>query len=146
MTRSPTPPTGSTTHRHDLQVALIGINYSPPFWFALEEFFRPMERVKWSTQLGATAKLRAVHHRIYRGIDKLMKEAWHTPQVKSRPDPAQIPFCIPPSPTLDPLISSQPTTGTSHRHIPPTHPTGTSHRHIPPRHPPLRPTASCSSR
>jgi len=40
-----------------------------------------LERVKWASQLGATAKLRTTHARIYRTIDKMMKEPWHKPQV-----------------------------------------------------------------
>ena len=58
------------------------IVYYPPFWVDLEAFFQPLEAVKWSSQLGGTEKLRVRHGRIYRAIDKLMREGWHTPQIK----------------------------------------------------------------
>ena len=56
---------------------------SPPFSHALCHLSlrQALERVKWASQLGATAKLRTTHARIYRTIDKMMKEPWHKPQV-----------------------------------------------------------------
>ena len=65
-----------------MRTAMWHLDYSPPFWIALDAFLRPMERAKWSSQLGATAMLRAKHSKIYRACDKLMKEAWHMPHLK----------------------------------------------------------------
>ena len=64
-----------------VSVADMVVNYVPPFFNAMEEWFRALEAVKWASQLGATAKLRTTHARIYRAIDKLMREAWHKPQA-----------------------------------------------------------------
>ena len=65
-----------------VQIAKVFVEYSPPFWIALEAFLRPVERVKWASQLGETSMLRVRHSKLYRACDKLMKEAWHTPQIK----------------------------------------------------------------
>ena len=53
----------------------------PPFFNSIETYLTSLERVKWASQLGATAKLRIANARIYRAIDKLMREPWHKPQM-----------------------------------------------------------------
>ena len=64
-----------------LQVGHVVINYVPTFFDALDTWLAALERVKWASQLGATAKLRLVHPKIYRSLDKLMREAWHKPRL-----------------------------------------------------------------
>ena len=54
----------------------------PAFWRALDDFWAPLEGAQWSSQLGETARLRLRHGRIYRGIDKLMREGWHSAEIK----------------------------------------------------------------
>ena len=66
----------------DIQMGKVFVEYSPPFWVALEAFLRPVERVKWASQLGATERLRKKHGKMYLACDKLMKEEWHTAQIK----------------------------------------------------------------
>ena len=60
----------------------VAVSYLPPFWVKLENYFTTLENVKWSSQLGGTGLMRQRHGRIYRAIDKLMREGWHTPQIK----------------------------------------------------------------
>lgn len=65
-----------------IQMGKVFVEYSPPFWVALEAFLRPIERVKWASQLGATERLRKKHGKMYRACDNLMREEWHTAQIK----------------------------------------------------------------
>ena len=64
-----------------LKVGFGEIVYLPPFWAELEAYLQVLEGVKWSSQLGGTDMLRKKHAKIYRSIDKIMREAWHMPQI-----------------------------------------------------------------
>ena len=72
----------TTPNEVALKVGLVDVVYLPPFWADLEAYLHVLERVKWSSQLGGTAMLRVRHPRIYRSIDNLMREGWHTPRMK----------------------------------------------------------------
>ena len=69
-------------HEMRMVVAAAEVTYEPPFFVAIETFLRPLEFVKWSSQLGATAMLRLKRAKIHRSADKLMREGWHMPQIK----------------------------------------------------------------
>jgi hypothetical protein len=71
----------ASPHEMIVNLAPAQINYLPPFWVALEAFLRPLERVKWSSQLGETAMLRQKYHKISRAAEKLMREGWHNPRA-----------------------------------------------------------------
>ena len=82
MVKTLTSKADNVPNEMSMKVNLVDVHYLPPFWVALEAYLQVLERVKWSSQLGATAMLRVRHPRIYRAVDKLMREGWHTPQIK----------------------------------------------------------------
>jgi hypothetical protein len=75
---------GADDAAHELSLGLAPgkVLYVPAFWRALDDFWAPLEGAQWSSQLGETARLRLRHGRIYRGIDKLMREGWHSAEIK----------------------------------------------------------------